>query len=138
MKPQDVAHARYRLERATESLDEAELLINTGHLSAAASRLYYACFYCVSALLLTEGQASKKHSGLRALFERGWVKPRLVSVDMGRFYRRMFDHRHEADYADFITFDADQVRQWLREAVGFVEQVSSLTRERLPADGEQG
>ena len=45
----------YRLERAKESLDEANILMERGHANTFVSRLYYACFYAVSALLLTKG-----------------------------------------------------------------------------------
>ena len=45
----------YRLERARESLQEANILLERGHGNAFVNRLYYACFYAVSALLLTKG-----------------------------------------------------------------------------------
>ena len=65
---------RYRLQRAQEALDEAALLHEKGHLNACVNRLYYAGFYAVSALLLAEGKSSSKHSGIRALFTKEWVK----------------------------------------------------------------
>jgi uncharacterized protein (UPF0332 family) len=43
----------YRLERARETLEEARVLLEKGHANAGVNRLYYACFYAVSALLLT-------------------------------------------------------------------------------------
>lgn len=43
---------QYRLSRAKETLDEVRDLDKLGHWNAAISRLYYACFYAVSALLL--------------------------------------------------------------------------------------
>ena len=70
MTPERRALLQYRLARARETLDEARLLLDGGHANACVNRLYYACFYAVSALLLTEGQTSAKHRGVRALFDR--------------------------------------------------------------------
>jgi len=38
------------------------------------NRLYYACFYAVSALLIQQGLSSSKHTGVRSLFNRHYVK----------------------------------------------------------------
>ena len=45
----------YRLERARESLEEAGILLEREYGNTFVNRLYYACFYAVSALLLTRG-----------------------------------------------------------------------------------
>jgi hypothetical protein len=52
---QTKALVAHRLERARETLDEARLLLSAGHGNATVNRLYYACFYAVSALLLADG-----------------------------------------------------------------------------------
>ena len=45
----------YRLERAQESLDDARLLAEANRWNACVNRLYYSCFYAVSALLVRVG-----------------------------------------------------------------------------------
>lgn len=55
----------YRLERANEALEEADLLEKESHFNAAINRLYYACFYAVSALLISRGIAAQTHAGVR-------------------------------------------------------------------------
>jgi hypothetical protein len=52
MTSEKQALVTYRLERARQSLEEAMLLLEAGHANAYVNRLYYACFYAVSALLL--------------------------------------------------------------------------------------
>jgi uncharacterized protein (UPF0332 family) len=71
----------YRLERAHESLDEANILMERGHANTFVNRLYYACFYAVSALLLTKELSSAKHSGVRSLFHQNFVKEGIVSKE---------------------------------------------------------
>ena len=45
----------YRKEKAYATLREAEDMIETEHWNLAMQRLYYACFYMASALLISAG-----------------------------------------------------------------------------------
>ena len=80
----------YRLQRATETLVEARLMQNAKHWNSCANRLYYAAFYAVSALLVKDGHAASKHSGVKALFNQYYVKPGTIEKDKGRLYNRLF------------------------------------------------
>ena len=115
---------RYRMARAQEALEEASLLLANAHVRTAVNRIYYACFYAVSALLLTEGQSSSKHSGIRALFDQLWIGSERLPKDMGRFYRQLFDVRQRGDYTDLVAFDPAEVQAWLKEATAFVERIA--------------
>lgn len=131
MKPKHREYAQYRLQRATETLNDARLLLRAGSLASATNRLYYACFYCVSALLLTEGKSSKKHTGIRALFNRQWVHPGRVPASFGEFYHLIFEQRHQADYEDLANLDEETVRRWCERAENFVRHVSALAEQAL-------
>ena len=124
MTPEAVELVRYRLAQARESIAEAALLFANDHVRTAVNRLYYACFYAVSALLLAEGYSSPKHSGVRALFDQHWIVPERLPKHMGRLYRRLFDARQKGDYADVVTFDRAEVSTWVSETETFVEQVA--------------
>ena len=116
---------RYRMERAFETLEEARLMLQNGHLYGAANRIYYACFYATVALLLTKGLGSSKHSGVMALFNRHFVKEGLVPAEMGKFYSRVFEHRLESDYADVVELKEDDVRADLETAREFITLIQS-------------
>ncbi len=122
---------RYKLRRARESLTEAEIMLQTSHPHGAANRIYYACFYAVTALLLTRDLSSSKHSGVIALFNQHFVKPALVSVDMGKFYSRMFDNRVESDYADWVELEGQDMQAEFALAEEFVTQISALIDKQL-------
>lgn len=117
---------RYKLSRAEETLAEARVMLQTGHPYGAANRIYYACFYAVTALLLTRNLSSSKHSGVIALFNRHFVKPGLISTDMGKFYSRMFDSRLESDYADWIEVEEQGIKDELVHAEVFVNMINDL------------
>ena len=131
MSPELKDLIRFRLRRAQQTLVAAETLVEANALLDATSRIYYACFYAVSALLLTKGKKSTKHSGIRDLFNVEFVRTGEVSMDLARFYRRIFDSRLEGDYQDFVEFDRALVEEWLLGAKAFVTEVSRLTLDRL-------
>lgn len=120
----------YRLERANESIREAELLLDGGHPNTCVNRLYYACFYAASAILLLKGYSSPKHSGVRSLFHQQIVKPGLIEVTMGHLYDRLYDSRQKSDYADLVKFQISDVDPWIGEAKAFVGKIMGLIRDQ--------
>ncbi|MCL6478747.1 MAG: HEPN domain-containing protein [Peptococcaceae bacterium] len=131
MKPEDKELIKYRFSRTEESLEEAKILLNSGHYNATVNRLYYACFYIVTALLLSEGMSSSKHSGVKSLFFRHWVNMKRVSKDLGKYYQKLFDYRQKVDYSDLIYFEKEQVELLLQEATAFVSILKSKLLHQL-------
>ncbi|MCL4552797.1 MAG: HEPN domain-containing protein [Candidatus Marsarchaeota archaeon] len=119
-------YVRHRLSRAEESLAEARLLLDGGYLIGTVNRVYYGCFYAVSALLFTEGLTSSKHSGVISAFDRHWIKTGRLPLEAGRLYRTLFELRQEGDYKDVASFDRDEVSELLSQAEAFVKQISVL------------
>ncbi|MCP3996413.1 MAG: HEPN domain-containing protein [bacterium] len=117
---------RHRLERAREALGEARLLAEGGRWNACVNRLYYACFYAVSALLLSRKLSSSKHTGVRSLFNLHFVKPAEVSRELGALYNDLFENRQKGDYMDFVRFEAEQVRPWMGQVEVFVQEIAAL------------
>jgi uncharacterized protein (UPF0332 family) len=132
--PERQALVTYRLERAHETIEEAELLVEKGHANAGVNRLYYACFYAVSALLLTRNVSSSKHSYVRSLLHRDYIKPGHVSKEMGDHYDLLFDSRQKGDYADFVIFDVRDVRPWLEPTRSFVDSIAGIIDREIQKD----
>src|SRR3990172_11552255 len=80
--------ARYRLERAFETLEEGKLLFDGKKYVGAINRIYYAMFYAINALLILEGYSSSKHSGVMSLFNKHFVRTGIVSKGAGRSFRK--------------------------------------------------
>jgi hypothetical protein len=116
----------YRLERAEEAIQEAGMLLNGGHVNTCVNRLYYACFYAVSAALLCKGLSTSRHSHLRSLLHRDFVKTGLVDEKMGNHFDTLFDSRQEGDYADLAEFDIEDVRAWFEPTRQFVDHFKNL------------
>jgi uncharacterized protein (UPF0332 family) len=127
----------YRLERAQGSLDDARLLADAASWNTCVNRLYYGCFYAVSALLARDGLSSSRHAGIRSLFNRNYVRTGVVPRDMARLYNDLFERRQESDYADFVRFQADQVRPWIPQTTAFIAHMTSLVSRENPHTDSQ-
>ena len=100
---------RYRLERAKETILEAEKMAEIDHWNTCINRLYYACFYAVSALLLANDLSSTKHSGVIGMFNLHFIKTEILSKSSGRLFNNLFIYRQQSDYEDMFTMDESKV-----------------------------
>ena len=116
------------MKRANETLKDADVLADNERWNACVNRLYYACFYAVSALLLCQGLSSSKHTGLRSLFNKYYVRTGKVPKEIAYIYNDLFERRQEGDYMDFVQFERDQVTPWLSQARRLFENINVLIK----------
>lgn len=131
-KEERLALSQYRFERAHQTIEEAEYMRKGGYYNAAVNRLYYACFYAASGLLMANDIAAATHSGVKTLLSKHFVKTGLLSYEHGATFSTLFGKRHSGDYEDFVYCDAETVDFLLPKAVGFINAV-----EALAANGRQ-
>ena len=121
----------YRIEKSHETLEDARILRNAGRWNACVNRLYYACFYAVSALLICDNLSSSKHTGIRSLFNQHYVKTGDVPKNLARIYNDLFERRQEGDYIDFVDFQESQVVPLISQVETFVEYIVRLAQEKI-------
>ena len=119
----------YWVKKASESLDAAQDEMKAERLSFSVNRLYYACFYAVSAILFKEGFQFKKHSGVRAAFHKHFVKLKRINLDQGQLYDELFEARQRGDYIELVYFQKNQVKKWLQRVNQFLENIIILIDE---------
>jgi uncharacterized protein (UPF0332 family) len=129
VRPRRPEYISYRLSRARSALRAAEGLLQLGELPDAVNRLYYACFYAVTALLSSEGVTTSRHTGVISKFGELWTQPGRFPRQMGRFVHDMFERRLEGDYGDQASFERAEVEAWLAETRSFVERIASYLEE---------
>ena len=118
---------KHRLERARDTLLDAQKYFKDATLNSTVNRIYYAMFYAVNALLISKGLSSSKHSGVRALFNKEFVNKGTVKKNWGKFYSEMFNNRQEGDYADYVELKRQDVEKWLNKAEEFVKTIEKIT-----------
>lgn len=122
------ALVKYRLDRADETIKEAELLANETHYNAAMNRLYYACFYATTALLVANGISTSSHSGTKTMLGLNFVSKGLLSNEHGKTFSRLFEIRHSGDYDDFVFCDKEMVDEYTPKAKDFILAIKSLLK----------
>ena len=118
--------AQYRIQQATESLDEARFLLAGGKSARSViNRAYYAMFYSVLALLVYEEFSSSKHSGVLSYFNRRFIKGGIFDQSLGLGLGKAFELRQRADYRERAEPAEEQARESLAQAERFVEAVTA-------------
>lgn len=124
------AYINYRIEKAYKTYDVAALLVENAKWNSAINRLYYSCFYMVSALLTKSNFESKSHSGVKSQFFLHFVKSGLVSSEFGKMYSDLFDWRQKGDYGDFFDFEEQQVKPYLTPVKDFLNIILKILQEK--------
>ena len=109
-------------------MKEAELLSGESHFNAAVNRLYYACFYAASALLVADGITASSHAGVKTMLGLNYVSKGLLSGEHGKTFSRLFEIRHSGDYDDFVYCDQELVDEYTPKANQFIQAIKDLLR----------
>ena len=120
------AYVRYRLEKAQEVYQAACVLYDAAQWNSVINRLYYACFYSASALLLYRHISAKSHSGVIGQFSEQIVRPCIVSIDEFRVYAKLLNWRSKGDYNDLFDFSREDVDSMMEPTKHFIDKVASL------------
>ena len=126
MTTEEEAIIKQRLILAREAVADAELLLDHRSYRVAVNRLYYACFYAVSALLQSYGRSAKTHAGIRSLFSQHIIYAGLLSDEFSVLYNDLIEAREDSDYEEFIDPDPDETRGWLPQVKCFIDAVEQL------------
>jgi len=107
---------RELLDKATQSIGAAELLMHDGYFDFSASRTYYAMFYAVEALLLSREHSFSKHSAVISAFGKEFVKTGIFDSRFHRYILNAFDLRNAGDYGSMHAVSEEQTRLIIAEA----------------------
>jgi len=121
-----MALVKYRLERAIKTLEEAKYMRKGNFFNAAVNRLYYACYYAVTALLLARNIEANTHSGVKTMLSFHFVRTGLLSLEDGATFSNLFDKRHSSDYDDFTYCDAALVDYLIPRSEDFINAIEKL------------
>jgi uncharacterized protein (UPF0332 family) len=116
----------YRLEQATNTAEDAALLMKYEKFPAAANRIYYAVFYTVLALALKEGYNTSKHLQLIGWFNKTFIATGTVESKYGKILRNCYEYRKSADYDAFIDFTRNDIENLFMEMKSFMDRIKNL------------
>ncbi len=115
-----------RLENSQSAMEESKLLIDNGYWNASINRMYYGCYYAVSALLISRGIQAQTHAGVRQMLGLHFTKTRLLSIKDNAFFSDLFAKRHSGDYDAYIYFDEEITTSLYPQAIEFIRNIKEL------------
>jgi len=119
-----------RLQKAKETFAEIENLVQLSYWRTAANRLYYACYYAVSALLIKNGIKAHTHSGTINQFGLNFVRTNIFSQEEGRFFKKLLELRQDGDYDDWITINEKDIIPLIEPAKNFINKIACIIHKR--------
>lgn len=124
-------YAGYRLERATEDLEAAQLLYKAGNYRIANNRAYYAIFYAMRAVLVFDNFDSSKHSGVIAEFRRRYIKAGVFPAEVSKMIGSAFMIRNASDYDDMFLASRTDTEEQIRNAEYILRLLSDYIKKRI-------
>ena len=124
----------YRLKRAKDTLHEVDDLIRLGYYQTTVNRLYYACFYAISALFVQNNIKTRTHSGVRQMFGQYFIQTGVISKELGKYYSTLYEKRITGDYDDFIDIDRETVEGLLEPATQMINAIEKILIDKISDD----
>ena len=119
----------YRMQRAYDTMKEAEVMIRETFYNAAINRMYYACYYATVALLLKNNIQTQTHNGVKTMLGLHFVSTGKLPLRIGKTFTTLFEKRHSGDYDDFMFCDKEMVDELFPQAELFIKSVDELLKE---------
>ena len=118
---------RYRMESAESTLAKVETHRANGFYNTAVNRLYYACYYAATVILIANGIEVKSHDGVRMNLGKYIVQEGILSPELGRYFSRLFSKRSTGDYDDFFNHSLETVDELMPDAKLFIQTIKDWT-----------
>ena len=117
---------KYRIARAKDTLEDAQILAEHNKWNSAINRLYYAAYYAVMALLLDADLMPTTHNGAKSNFSEYFIKTSILSKEYGRIYSQLFTWRQKGDYDDLFDFDQEKVKPYFTPVNQLIRAIEEL------------
>jgi uncharacterized protein (UPF0332 family) len=109
------------IDKALDTIEGAEILLDHGKTDLAAGRAYYALFYIAEALLNEKGLQFSKHGDVIGAYGREFSKTKLLDQKFHRWLRIGFDTRLVSDYHVDTNIEATIVSDMIHQAREFLQ-----------------
>ena len=110
----------YRMQSAKETLDMANICIQSNHYKDAINRSYYACFHAIRAILAMEQIDFKRHKDVIAYFNKTYVATGLFDKNLGRMLAQLQLKREKSDYDDFYVVSNEEAEVQCDNALSII------------------
>lgn len=115
--------AKYRLDRAKETLNTAKAIFELGDYISANNRAQYSIFYAMRSVLAIERKNFKKHKDVIAYFNKNYINTEKFSKKLGHKIAIAQKQREDADYDDNYQISPEKVDNQIKTAEELINLV---------------
>jgi len=120
------AVVKFRLEKAKDTFAEISVLMANKFYRTAINRLYYACYYAATALLINDGYETHTHNGVKSLLGLHYINKNKIEKVYSKLYGQLFFLRQTGDYEDWVNISEDDIQPLLEPAEKFIAEIELL------------
>lgn len=117
--------SKYRLAKATETLETAKRDMRAEDYASANNRAYYCIFHAMRAVIALDGEDYKKHSAVIARFTMNYLKTEILPRDYGKLIANASLIRNRSDYEDFYVCSIEDTQRLVAGAEDFLRAVKA-------------
>jgi uncharacterized protein (UPF0332 family) len=117
---------QYRLHRAKDTYEDAQILADREKWNSTINRLYYSAYYAVMALLLFSELNPTTHNGAKSNFTEYFIKTERIPKEFGKMYSQLFTWRQKGDYDDLFDFDHEKVMPYFEPVKKLIELIEKM------------
>lgn len=125
-------YTRQLLDKAIDTIEGAELLLEHEKTDIAAGRAYYALFYIAEALLNEKGLQFSKHGDVIGAYGKEFSKTKLLDQKFHRWLIEGQDTRLLGDYHVNTKIEMDIVADMINQAREFLEAAQMYLGKQNP------
>ncbi len=122
--------SRYRLEKAKQDMETADITLKHNKLAQSVNRSYYAIFHALRALLAYDKFDSKKHSSIIGYFNKEYIAGGKIEQDYYKIIAGAFDIRTKCDYQDFYVVSKEDAKKQLINEEKFIYMIEKYIDEK--------
>jgi uncharacterized protein (UPF0332 family) len=117
---------KYRLHRAKDTYEDAQILADRQKWNSTINRLYYSAYYAVMALLLSSELKPSTHNGAKSNFTEYFIKTERIPKEFGKIYSQLFTWRQKGDYDDLFDFDEEKVLPYFEPVKKLIDLIDEM------------
>ena len=117
------------IERAKNIIGEMDYLQQGKLWSNIATRLYYAVFHAVSALMIHDGHKVGTHKGSHILFSQLYVKTGKLPLKYSELYKQLEIIRNNGDYNCYYDVKPEEILDRIPLAKEMIDTIAAMVNE---------
>ena len=96
---------------------------NAGFYDVANTRIYYAAFHAIRAILALDNMEFKKHSQVIGYFNKLYIHTNLIDRSFGSVLVNISKSRNNSDYDDFYEAEPKEVEDNIKDVFKLIKSI---------------